>query len=389
MKSRHLSGHASGGYAALNNRLAELLTDLRGKYRAIFEVAGTSAALIEEDMTISLVSPAFEQISGYTRDEIEGRKKWTEFVSYEEIETMKNYHNIRRIDPEIAPKSYKFKFIDRHGVSRECIVNVSMIPGTKSSVASILNIADMRRSEDPSCDEQKIESIVEIADSIADIFNNILTTIIGCGKILQTKIDRNDYASKYVEQILLAAGRAATLTQNLLAFSRKQTIYPTPEDANKIVRRVQSLLADMLGDNIKLIINTASDNLTVLAESGQIENVLLRLASNARDAMPEGGVLTINTGSVRLPAQRRKGKEAAKQETYALISVEDTGKGMDEKTKRRIFEPFFTTKDADKYSGLGLSIVCDIIRQLDGIIDVSSTPGKGAAFKIYLPLANN
>jgi len=192
-----------------------------------------------------------------------------------------------------------------------------------------------------------------------------------------------------VEQILAASERAAQLTKSLLAFSRKQRLNIMPVNINEIIKRVQGLLSRVIGEEHELKTMLADKVLIVEADPGQIEQLLMNLAVNARDAMPGGGVMTIETGLRELDEEYRKTHSYAKPGEYAVISLSDTGVGMDDVTLKRIFEPFFTTKEVGKGTGLGLSMVYGMIKQHKGYIEVSSEPGKGTTFNIYLPRMQN
>ncbi len=235
---------------------------------------------------------------------------------------------------------------------------------------------------------QKMEAIGMLAGGIAHDFNNILTAIIGCGNLLQMKISRDDPLGKYVEYILASSSRAANLIQSLLAFSRKQIIKPRPVNINEIVKSIERLLGRLIDEEIELNVNFFEKDLITMIDPGQIEQILMNLAVNAKDAMPDGGVLTINTGAVELGTEFFKGHEDEKPGRYVLLSVTDTGIGIDGKTREKIFDPFFTTKAPGEGPGLGLSVVYGIIKQHDGYIDVESEPRKGTIFRIYLPLTN-
>ncbi len=236
---------------------------------------------------------------------------------------------------------------------------------------------------------QKMEAIRTLTGGIAHDFNNILTAIIGYGHILQKKINKEDTAKKhYLDQMLSSAGRAAALTQSLLGFSRKQIINPRPVNLNDIIRGIEKILMRLLGEDIEFIVELAKEDLIVMSDTGQIEQVLMNLATNARDAMPDKGYLTITTKPVELDKQFFISPDYGIPGHYAMISITDTGISMNEQTKERIFDPFFTTKEVGKGTGLGLSMVYGIIKQHEGYINVDSEPGKGTTFKIYLPLVN-
>jgi PAS domain S-box-containing protein len=243
-----------------------------------------------------------------------------------------------------------------------------------------------RRLEEQLRQSQKMEAIGTLAGGIAHDFNNILTAIIGYAGLLKTGVGQDDLLKDYVDEMMISCERASLLTQSLLAFSRKQVISPKPVDLNKVIKKVEALLIRVIGEDIELRTILARRDLTVMADVGQIEQVLMNLAANARSAMPDGGILSIGTEALELDNEFTKAHGYGIPGPYALISVTDTGHGMDEKTKERIFEPFFTTREVGKGTGLGLAMVYGIIKQHEGYINTYSELGKGTTFKIYLPL---
>ncbi len=249
------------------------------------------------------------------------------------------------------------------------------------------DITEKKKLEDRFRHSQKMEAVGTLAGGIAHDFNNILTAIIGYGTLLQMKMGSEDPLKPFVDNILISTDRAANLTQSLLAFSRKQVINLQPVVLNTLVTRMEELVTRLIGEDITIAFSLSDAPMTIRADAGQIEQVLMNLASNARDAMPNGGVLTIGTGARELDLEFIRAHGYGRVGRYALLSVTDTGVGMDERTRLRIFEPFFTTKEVNKGTGLGLAIVYGIVKQHNGYIDVESDPGKGAAFMIYLPLA--
>ena len=200
------------------------------------------------------------------------------------------------------------------------------------------------------------------------------------------KMEADEPLRAYVDPILISAERAASLTHSLLAFSRKQIMSTRPVNLNEIVGVVKKLIVRLIGEDIEVKILLSEDALTVMADPGQIEQVLINLATNARDAMEGGGVLTIITKPVELDNNFIMAHNYGKKGKYAFVSVTDTGTGMDERTKEKIFDPFFTTKEVGKGTGPGLAIVYGIIKQHNGYINVYSEQGQGTTFNIYLPL---
>jgi len=233
---------------------------------------------------------------------------------------------------------------------------------------------------------QKMEAIGQLAGGIAHDFNNILTAMIGYAHIIKMKMKEDDPLRNYADQILSLSDKAANLTQSLLSFSRKRIMNPEPVTLNEVIKRIDHLLSRIIGEDIKLQTVLSEEDLIVMADSGQIEQVLMNLATNARDAMPKGGLLTIVTETLDIDEEFIKEHGFGKEGEYALISLTDTGAGMDRETREKIFEPFFTTKEVGKGTGLGLSMVYGIIKQHEGYINVYSEPGRGTTFRIYLPL---
>jgi len=248
------------------------------------------------------------------------------------------------------------------------------------------DVTDRQKLQDQLRHAQKMEAVGTLAGGIAHDFNNILTAIIGYANLVKLGIASGKPLGEYVDQILASSERAASLTQSLLAFSRKQAISLRPLDLNAILRRVEKLLRRLIGEDLELTTTVPAGNTMVLGDSGQLEQVLMNLATNARDAMQNGGHLSLELSRVTLDDAFRRVHGYGKPGPYALLAASDTGAGMDEMTRERIFEPFFTTKEVGKGTGLGLAIVYSIVKQHNGFINCYSEPGKGTAFKIYLPL---
>jgi signal transduction histidine kinase len=245
----------------------------------------------------------------------------------------------------------------------------------------------LRKSEEELRHSQKMEAIGRLAGGVAHDFNNLLTAIIGYAELISTRVTSNTLAKQNADLIRKAGEQAATLTRQLLAFSRKQILQPKVIDLNALVVEMEKLLRRVIGERFDLQSHPDAEIGRVKADPSQIEQVVLNLGVNARDAMPKGGKLIIRTANVRLDETTAPQIAASLAPgDYVMLSVTDTGAGMDEETKSHIFEPFFTTKGPGKGTGLGLATVYGIVRQTGGGISVESEPGKGSTFRIYLPM---
>jgi CheY-like chemotaxis protein len=231
-----------------------------------------------------------------------------------------------------------------------------------------------------------MEAIGTLAGGVAHDFNNILTVIMGFANLARMSVAEDDRLRPYLDQILISSERAADLTQSLLAFGRKQKITLAPRDINDVVRNGSKLLARLLRDDIELKLKLTEKAVVADAVLAQMDQVLMNLATNARDAMPNGGFLTIGTDVAVLDETFEKTHGFGRPGPYVRISVSDTGVGMDERTMTRIFDPFFTTKEVGKGTGLGLASVYGIVKQHNGYITVTSALLEGTTFDIYLPL---
>jgi PAS domain S-box-containing protein len=261
--------------------------------------------------------------------------------------------------------------------------------GTDEVLAIVRDVTEHRRLEDQLRHAQKMEAIGTLTGGVAHEFNNILTSIAGFGEFLQEGLEPGSRLRTYADMITTAAERAAKLTDGLLAYSRKQVTRLEPVDINEIIKTVEELLASLVGENIVLETAIPDEVLPVMADKAQLEQVLVNLTTNAMDAMPEGGTLTIESERTRIDSEIVRPNVHIPPGEFALVTVKDTGTGIDGDTMKKIFEPFFTTKDVGKGTGLGLSIVYGIVRKHRGHIAVESAPGKGTTFTLYLPVSES
>jgi len=260
----------------------------------------------------------------------------------------------------------------------------NFVPGSHFSM--LHDVTERRKLEVQLRQSQKLESIGLLAGGIAHDFNNLLTVIIGYSELSMTRLDNSAQLARNLEEIIKAAARAASLTRQLLAFSRKQVLQPKVLDLNAIIADIGKMLSRLVGEHIVIRTFSEAGLGRVNADPGQIEQVLVNLVVNARDAMPNGGEIIIETSNVFLDEEYASCHVSVKPGWYVMTTVTDAGHGMDVKTQRLIFEPFFTTKEQGKGTGLGLSTVYGIVKQSGGNIWVDSQVGIGTTFKVYLPL---
>jgi two-component system NtrC family sensor kinase len=352
----------------------------------------------DTEFRVALWNPAAERIFGYPAAEALGMSA-REFIATEAVR--------RKVDDlwqQMLAGGELVHTVDenktRDGRTIVCEWFDTPIRDVSGKVAFVLSmvmdVSDRQNAEDERrklesqlLQSQKLEAIGLLAGGVAHDFNNILSAIIGYASILQMKMSADDPLKSNVEQVLAASQRAATLTQSLLAFSRKQIINPQPLLVNESLRKFEKLLRRIIGEDIDFKTIYADLDMTVMMDSGQFEQVVINLVTNARDAMPRGGNMTLETcpGQIDDAFIRKHGY--GKAGSYAMLLVSDTGSGMDEKTRARIFEPFFTTKELGKGTGLGLSIAYGIVKQNNGFITCYSEPGIGTTFRVYLPIVAN
>ena len=247
------------------------------------------------------------------------------------------------------------------------------------------DITERKQLEEQLRQAQKMEAIGQLAGGVAHDFNNMLAIILGYSEMLTEQIGPDKPIGQDLREIKAAAERAAALTKQLLAFSRKQVFSMVAVDVTQVVRTVKPMLQRLLGERITITTALAEDLVSVMADTAQLEHLLINLSVNARDAMPEGGVLTFTTANVTLDATFTRDHPGAIIGPYAMVSVADTGIGMSSDVQARIFEPFFTTKESGRGTGLGLAAVYGTVKQLGGYIEVESHLGRGTTFSLYLP----
>jgi PAS domain S-box-containing protein len=278
------------------------------------------------------------------------------------------------------------------GDLRDVIFNKAVFTDGQGKVAGLIgtvqDLTEIRKLENQLHHSQKMEAIGTLAGGVAHDFNNILTAIIGFASLTRMKMQPDDPNLWAIDQILACSERAGQLTRSLLAFSRKQPISPKPVNLDSIILDVEKLLRRLIGENIELTTRLETPGFIILADAGQIGQVLINLVTNARDAMPAGGAIEIATRQTELDLAFVRAHGFGNPGRYALITISDNGSGMDKATQAKIFEPFFTTKEPGRGTGLGLAIVYAMVKQHKGFILVYSEPGLGTTFKLFLPQAD-
>jgi PAS domain S-box-containing protein len=364
----------------------EALRESEEKFRSIFEQATDGIMIADAETKKNIeANKAMCSMLGYSHDEILG-------LSIDNIHPKEDLPAIResfekQLRGEITLMT-EIPMLRKDGTVFYADINATPVTlGGRQSLCGIFrDITDRQKLEDQLRQAQKMESIGTLAGGVAHDFNNILTAIIGYGNIALMNMAMDDPQRVNIEHMLEAGDRAARLTQSLLLFSRKQISVRKPVDLNEIIRTVDKFLKRVIGEDVECRTSLFEAALPIYGDAHQLEQVLMNLATNARDAMSTGGIFTIATEQVRLDKSFITIHGYGRLGIYGLITISDTGKGMDAVTQEHIFEPFYTTKEVGKGTGLGLAIAYGIIKQHDGFINVYSEPGQGTSFKIYLPL---
>jgi two-component system, cell cycle sensor histidine kinase and response regulator CckA len=369
------------------HRIRRTLLDQEELFRLISENAVDMIAVVDASGRRLYNSPSYERILGYTQEELSKSSPW-EQIHPEDLKKVQDAARMAIAKGVGRSIDYRMKHKDGHWILIES--TASTVVDSQGRVDKLVivnrNIDERRRLEDQFRQAQKMEAIGRLSGGIAHDFNNLLGVIMGYCEILQIKVDQANPIRNNLDQIFLAAKRAADLTRQLLAFSRQQVLEPGVFVLNSVVSNIEPMLRRVIGEDIELTISLDKHCGKLRADLGQLGQVLMNLVVNSRDAMPNGGKLCIETSNVELDELFiRKWPFPVTCGRYILLSVTDTGVGMDSATQQRIFEPFFTTKEKSQGTGLGLSMVYGVVKQSGGYIDVYSHPGVGTTIKIYLP----
>jgi two-component system cell cycle sensor histidine kinase/response regulator CckA len=356
------------------------------RFRALVEHSADAIALLDPAGTITYASQSTGRVLGHTAEGVLGRAM-LDFLHPDDVPEVRRQLGVLRDRPgTVVTLDARYRHKDGSFRYAECSVSNRLEdPAVRALVLNYREVTERRRLEEQLRQAQKMEAVGQLAGGVAHDFNNVLSAIFGYAELLTEELPAGSAARQDVDEIRKAATRAASLTRQLLAFSRQQVLEPVVLNVNDVVRDLETMLRRLIGEDLELRAVLAPDLGNVLADAGQLEQVILNLVVNARDAMPTGGQLTIETANSELDEHYADALQPVITGPYIMLAVTDTGLGMTAETRARIFEPFFTTKEKAKGTGLGLSTVYGIVKQSGGYIWTYSEPGHGATFKVYLP----
>jgi PAS domain S-box-containing protein len=361
------------------------------KFRALMESASQGIIAINHKGRIEMVNHKAEELFGYSREEMVGQR-----IEMLLPERSREMHVGHRRDyfarPHARPMGIGMDLAGRRKNGQEFAIEISLnyveVEGEALAISFITDISERLRMEEQLRQSQKMEAVGQLAGGVAHDFNNLLTIIHGCSAMSLEGMTPDDPLRESLEEIEKAAISAAGLTRQLLTFSRRQVLRPKLLDLNAVISQLEKMLRRVIGEDVELTLQCESKLGLVNVDPGSVEQILMNLVVNSRDAMPEGGRLIIETGNLFLDDAYAESHLSVKTGPYAMLAVSDTGCGMTPEVQAHIFEPFFTTKQPGEGTGLGLATVYGIVQQMEGTIWVYSEPDKGTTFKILIPVVS-
>ena len=359
--------------------MEDALAQSARQVQAIFVSALEGLLILDENLVYVDANPAACELLGRRRDEVIGKRAGSFGLDHER--TLAQFKavlgsKLSLVDGEIRTPEGSLR-------SLEYSLKLNFLPGRHLLVTR--NVTERKRLESQLLQAQKMEAVGQLAGGVAHDFNNMLTVIRGYAELIQRKLSTESDLRRYADTILSATDKATMTTQQLLAFSRQQVIQPRELNINSLIQEMGKLLYRLIGEDVKVCFELAEDLGIVKLDPGQLNQILLNLAVNARDAMPDGGTLRIETANVTVDRSYSVTHLKVGPGEYVMLTVSDSGCGMSQEIISRIFEPFFTTKPAGKGTGLGLATVYGIVEQARGAIYVYSEPGEGTSFELYFP----
>ena len=363
----------------------EALRESESKYRALVETTGTGYVIIDAEGRVLDANPEYVRLTGHNTLQDILQHRVTDWTARHDRQ--RNAEGVRQCAEQGYIRNFLIDYVNSQGQFTPIEVNATVLPTTEGIKILTLcrDMTERQRLESQFRQAQKMEAVGVLAGGVAHDFNNLVTVITGYSDVLLRELAHDDPKRDEVEQIRLAGERAASLTAQLLAFSRRQILEAQNLDLNAVISGMNQILHRLIGEDIELAFVAQPGVGLIRADPGQIQQIVMNLAVNARDAMPHGGKLTIQTADADLDGSHLTDIAPVFAGPSVMLAISDTGVGMDEETQSRIFEPFFTTKDPGKGTGLGLSTVYGIVNRSGGFIWVTSTPGSGTTFKIYFP----
>ena len=373
-------------YAIERKRAEREIVVREERFRALVEHSADAIALLDREGVVTYASQSTSRVLGHSAEELCGRSALGLIHPDDVAHLLAQIVALRDRPGAVVLLEARYRHKDGSWRDGEySVTNRLQDPAVRALVLNYRDITERHRLEEQLRQAQKMEAVGRLAGGVAHDFNNILTAIFGYAELMTEALPAGSQGRQDLEEIRKAAQRASALTRQLLAFSRQQVLQPVVLSLNDLVEDVDKMLQRLLGEDVELRLGVARDAGNVRADPGQLQQVIMNLVVNARDAMPTGGKVSIETANAELTEQYAELHQPVIPGRYVMLAVTDTGSGMSSETKAKMFEPFFTTKERGKGTGLGLSTVYGIVKQSGGYIWVYSEPSRGTTFKIYLP----